>query len=116
MSRQYRRAPAGSEWRSGRRTARLPQPERSGLLAVRHLPFEGSWIERRQDVSPMKRSDANFFKLVAIPFALAVTAFAADEPAPTPPPPADTEWVTGSVDFGYRWRTDVAGSFDTYRS
>jgi hypothetical protein len=26
------------------------------------------------------------------------------------------EWLTGSVDLGYRWRTDVAGSFNTYRS
>jgi hypothetical protein len=25
-------------------------------------------------------------------------------------------WMTGSVDVGYRWRTDVAGSFNTYRS
>ncbi|MBC7924584.1 MAG: hypothetical protein H7039_02910, partial [Bryobacteraceae bacterium] len=39
-----------------------------------------------------------------------------------PPPPAESpvptveSWVTGTVDFGYRWRTDVGGSFDSYRS
>jgi hypothetical protein len=43
-------------------------------------------------------------------------------PAPAPAaPPAPTagttpEYVTGTVDFGYRWVTDVAGSIDTYRS
>jgi hypothetical protein len=33
-----------------------------------------------------------------------------------PPQPAGEAWFTGFVDVGYRWRTDVAGSFDTYRS
>src|SRR5229473_1335357 len=32
------------------------------------------------------------------------------------PVPAAESWLTGSIDLGYRWRTDVAGSFDTYRS
>ena len=32
------------------------------------------------------------------------------------PVPSDESWFTGSIDVGYRWRTDVAGSFDTYRS
>jgi hypothetical protein len=30
--------------------------------------------------------------------------------------PSAESWFTGSIDLGYRWRTDVAGSFDTYRS
>jgi hypothetical protein len=30
--------------------------------------------------------------------------------------PATEHWLTGSIDLGYRWRTDVGGSFDTYRS
>jgi hypothetical protein len=30
--------------------------------------------------------------------------------------PSTESWLTGSFDVGYRWRTDVAGSFDTYRS
>jgi hypothetical protein len=32
------------------------------------------------------------------------------------PVPAEESWLTGSIDLGYRWRTGVAGSFDTYRS
>lgn len=32
------------------------------------------------------------------------------------PVPSAESWLTGSVDLGYRWRTDVAGSADTYRS
>ncbi len=32
------------------------------------------------------------------------------------PVPATESWLTGSIDLGYRWRTDVAGNFDTYRS
>src|ERR1035437_3168965 len=53
-------------------------------------------------------------------------AQAAAAPAKTesPAPPAKTEspapsaaenWLTGSVDFGYRWGTD-AGNFQAYRS
>src|SRR5215471_18618865 len=34
----------------------------------------------------------------------------------TSPVPSTESWLTGSIDFGYRWRTDVAGSFDAYRS
>ncbi|HEY4362931.1 MAG TPA: hypothetical protein VGN17_18320 [Bryobacteraceae bacterium] len=37
-------------------------------------------------------------------------------PAPETPPPSTPEWVTGTLDFGYRFRTDVNGSLDTYRS
>jgi hypothetical protein len=38
-------------------------------------------------------------------------------PAPAPPPaPTAPEYVTGTIDFGYRWVTDIAGSIDTYRS
>jgi len=32
------------------------------------------------------------------------------------PVPTAESWLTGSIDFGYRWRTDVAGSVPTYRS
>jgi hypothetical protein len=34
---------------------------------------------------------------------------------PSPVPSAES-WLTGSIDLGYRWRTDVGGSFNTYRS
>ena len=44
-------------------------------------------------------------------------AQAAAAPAKTesPAPPATEDWLTGSVDFGYRWVTD-AGNFQAYRS
>jgi hypothetical protein len=40
---------------------------------------------------------------------------AGSKPAASPVPSTES-WLTGSIDLGYRWRTDVAGSFDTYRS
>lgn len=42
--------------------------------------------------------------------AAAATA-AAESPIPT-----IESWVTGTVDLGHRWRTNVGGSFDAYRS
>ncbi|HWB83988.1 MAG TPA: hypothetical protein VG675_07600 [Bryobacteraceae bacterium] len=36
--------------------------------------------------------------------------------AASPVPTAAEPWLTGSIDLGYRWRSDVGGSFDTYRS
>ena len=36
-------------------------------------------------------------------------------PAASPVPTGET-WLSGFVDVGYRWRTDVAGSVNTYRS
>jgi len=57
---------------------------------------------------------------------LIVVPLAAQTPDPQPPQPSAAEtpspvpsaesWLTGSFDVGYRWRTDVGGSFDTYRS
>ncbi len=35
---------------------------------------------------------------------------------PASPLPASETWFSGSVEVGYRWRTDVAGSFNAYRS
>ena len=35
---------------------------------------------------------------------------------PSPTAVAAEDWFTGSINVGYRWRTDVAGSFNTYRS
>jgi hypothetical protein len=37
-------------------------------------------------------------------------------PAQSPVPTAGEITVTGSVDVGYRWRTDIGGSLETYRS
>jgi hypothetical protein len=41
----------------------------------------------------------------------------AAQPASTPSPvPAAESWLTGWIDLGYRWRTDVGGNFDAYRT
>jgi hypothetical protein len=37
-------------------------------------------------------------------------------PAPAQTPPTAESWLSGSLDIGYRFLTDVRGSFDTYRS
>jgi hypothetical protein len=40
----------------------------------------------------------------------------AEADAAANPAPAADEWLTGEIDFGYRFRTDVLGSLATYRS
>ena len=40
---------------------------------------------------------------------------APDKPAASPVPNAEAA-ITGTIDVGYRWRTDVSGSFETWRS
>jgi hypothetical protein len=58
------------------------------------------------------------FVLIVVP----LVAQTPEPPAPqqtpeTPSPvPSGESWLTGSIDVGYRWRTDVGGSFNTYRS
>ena len=37
------------------------------------------------------------------------------KPAESPAPPTES-WLTGNIDFGYRWLTDVKGNFQEYRS
>ena len=60
-------------------------------------------------------------RLIALAF-IVVPLVAQEAPAPPPaaetpsPVPSGESWLTGSIDVGYRWRTDVGGSFDTYRS
>jgi hypothetical protein len=43
-------------------------------------------------------------------------ADAAAPAAAASPVPTGEKWVTGFIDLGYRWRTDVGGSKETYRS
>jgi hypothetical protein len=45
----------------------------------------------------------------------AAPAPAKDNAAPAPAP-IDNNWLTGSIDLGYRWQTGVGGSSDAYRS
>ena len=56
------------------------------------------------------------FLVLVIPlFAQTPEAPAQTTETPSPVPSAET-WLTGSIDVGYRWRTSVGGSLDTYRS
>ena len=48
--------------------------------------------------------------------AAATPAAPAADAAATSPVPSTEAVFTGWIDFGYRWRSDVAGSVDTYRS
>jgi hypothetical protein len=52
----------------------------------------------------------------AAPPAEAKPAEAAAPAAAASPVPTGESWFSGFFDVGYRWRTDVAGSFETYRS
>ena len=47
---------------------------------------------------------------------LAVLPLAAQTPAQESPLPAPEAQLSGFVELGYRWRTDVGGSLDAYRS
>src|SRR5207249_2011407 len=49
------------------------------------------------------------------PAATPAQAPPAEKPAASPVPSGES-WLTGSIELGYRWRSDVGGSFDTYRS
>ena len=51
----------------------------------------------------------------ATPPAEQAAAAKADEKAASPAPSTES-WINGSVDFGYRWVTDVGGNFQQYRS
>lgn len=53
--------------------------------------------------------------LAFAPGAYGQAAAAAATPAPSPVPETE-EWLTGSIDLGYRWQTGVGGSYQTYRS
>jgi hypothetical protein len=51
----------------------------------------------------------------ATPPAEQAPAAAPDAKAASPTPSAES-WINGSVDFGYRWVSDVGGNFQQYRS
>jgi hypothetical protein len=51
----------------------------------------------------------------AAPAATADSKPADTKAAESPAPPTES-WLTGSVDFGYRWLTNVNGNFQQYRS
>jgi hypothetical protein len=56
----------------------------------------------------------------ALLFLFVAVRLGAQEPAKPAPAassvPSTESWLTGSIDLGYRWRSDVGGSYDAYRS
>jgi hypothetical protein len=56
---------------------------------------------------------ALLFILGSLPLLAQQAATTADAPSPVP---SAEPVLTGWIDLGYRWRTDIAGSFDAYRS
>jgi hypothetical protein len=55
--------------------------------------------------------------LLALPLAAQEPAApASPKPEEKPPAPATEQWLTGSVEVGYRWVNNLGGDFNTYRS
>jgi len=49
-------------------------------------------------------------------FSLAVAGLAQQAAGPVSPKPVEEKKLSGSLDVGYRWNSDVGGDFNTYRS
>ncbi len=65
----------------------------------------------------MRGRSTSFIAFSAVALAQTPTpAPAPPEAAATSPVPSSEAVFTGWIDFGYRWRSDVAGNFDVYRS
>jgi len=55
--------------------------------------------------------------IIAVALSSLAPVFAQQSQAPAASPVPSTEsWLTGWFDVGYRWRSDVGGSFDAYRT
>src|ERR1700686_4641320 len=74
------------------------------LLAQQPPPAQQPTMTQQPPTSPQP----------AAATAPATHAAAANEAAS--PVPSNENWLTGSIDLGYRWQTGVGGSLDTYRS
>jgi hypothetical protein len=54
--------------------------------------------------------------LLTLPLAAQEPAAPAPKPEEKAPAPAAEQWLTGSVEVGYRWVNNIGGDFNTYRS
>src|SRR5271157_2564972 len=89
------------------------------------MPPEGAWLLCEPGLPQMRYLLALILIVPALAQQPEQTAKSAEQAAAAPaqteqktesPAPAATEdWLTGSVDFGYRWVSD-AGNFESYRS
>ena len=82
------------------------------LLALLVIPLAAQEPATKPEGAAPTRAAAS--QAPAAPESATAQAAAPSEPAS--PNPAGEQWLTGSVDFGYRWVTDVAGNLPTYRS
>src|SRR5512135_3343542 len=118
-----RQSAHGEHHRHHRRCAAgVSRPALAAVPELHHMPSEDPRKLRGQESFAMSRLPLAFVLMVVPLLAQApepqAPAEAASSPAaeaPSPVPPAES-WLTGSIDVGYRLRTDVGGSFDTYRS
>ena len=90
-------------WRKPRPRAKRRNPPATAQLAA---PRSRAAPRNAQATQPAAPAHGACRALQAAPAAAA--------PATSPVPSSEIA-VTGWVDFGYRWRTDVGGSFDAYR-
>src|SRR5579885_1197885 len=108
--------------------ARLPRPAVSPVPQLHHLPPESPRIIRGSDVPEMRALLVLFLSLPLVGQQAAPKPEAQPAPAAQPKPAAPSEQqaaspvpagepvISGSVDFGYRWVSNVGGSLDAYRS
>ena len=97
--------PAGS--------AQSASPAQQSPPAAQQTPPAGqSAAQQTSPASPAQSAPP------ATPAAGSQTAAPAEASAPKAenPAPSTEDWLTGSVDFGYRWLTDIRGNLDEYRS
>src|ERR1039458_8954828 len=131
--------PAGDagEWDLGVGRARDSRPDQSALPELHELPPESAWLQCEPGLVQMRFLLA--LLLMAPAFAQQPDLQAktgdqaaqgpatpankpADQPAAKPadttqsPAPSGEQWFTGSVDFGYRWLSDIRGNDSEYRS
>src|ERR1035438_139057 len=114
----------GGEWEHGNDRAGDSRPEQPALPELHQLPPESTWLQCEPGLIQMR---------LLLALLLMVPAFAqqpdpptktgdqtaqapakapdkpADKPADTTQSPAPTaeQWFIGSVDFGYRWLSDI---------
>ena len=69
-----------------------------------------------QPPDPQSKPDEKAAQALAKPDEQAKQTPAKTEEKAVSPAPSSEQWLAGSVEFGYRWLTDIRGNFPEYRS